>query len=330
VFFPYLRSHGIKQVIQTGDLFDRRKFINFQTLYLSKGYFFDEFAKGDLQLITYLGNHDTYYKNTLRVNSPELLLREYIQDSQIQVITTPQTIELDGLKVDIIPWICADNDPQIKQFIDSSVSPVAFGHFEITGFSMEKGSVCYTGMNRSDLKRYDMVISGHFHHRSTDGHIWYVGTPGQITWADHDDRRGFHIFDTTKRTLEFIPNPFTMFHKVIYDDTNETVMSIDAKDYGEFTNTYVKVIVQKKESAILFDRFISNFYQAHPADLSVIEDFTEYGSLDELVNGGLDQGENTAVLLDQYIDSIEVGLDKDKMKGTMRKIYTEALTLENR
>jgi DNA repair exonuclease SbcCD nuclease subunit len=330
VFFPYVRAQGINTVIQTGDLFDRRKFINFNTLFTAHGYFFDEFAKGDLKLISYLGNHDVYYKNTLQINSPELVLRDYILNGQIQIITKPEELDLAGLKVDVIPWICQENEREAKAFIANSKNQVAFGHFEIAGFSMEKGSVCYDGMNRDDLKRYEMVISGHFHHRSTDGHIYYVGTPGEITWADWEDKRGFHVFDTETRNLEFVPNPLTMFHKVVYDDTQETITTIDNKDYSEYSNRYVKVIVQKKNSAVLFDRFISNFYQANPADLSVVEDFTEYSSIADLMNGGLDQGENTSVLLDRYVDGIEVGLDKDKMKATMRKIYNEAQALESR
>ena len=38
VFFPYLKEHNIKTIFQFGDLFDSRKSINLQTLYLSKKY----------------------------------------------------------------------------------------------------------------------------------------------------------------------------------------------------------------------------------------------------------------------------------------------------
>jgi DNA repair exonuclease SbcCD nuclease subunit len=325
VFFPYLETHGIKTVIQTGDLFDRRKFVNFNTLALAKSYFFDRF-KGDLELYTYLGNHDVYYKNTLDVNSPELTLGEYTDN--ITIIKEPITWTFDGLAVDLVPWICSGNEAKIKAFMANSKSQVCFGHFEIAGFSMEKGSVCFDGMNRDDLNKYEVVISGHFHHRSTDGHIFYVGSPYEMTWADYDDQRGFHVFDTETRLLDFIPNPFSMFHKVIYDDTKESIESIDDKDYSEYTNRYVKVIVQSKNSLVLFDRFISNFYQAAPADLGIVEDFTEYNTLTDLMDG-VDQAQDTLVLLDRYVDSIEVGLDKDKMKAVMRKIYHEAQALEN-
>ena len=41
VFFPYLKKNNVTTIIQMGDLFDRRKYINFNSLYLSRKYFFD-------------------------------------------------------------------------------------------------------------------------------------------------------------------------------------------------------------------------------------------------------------------------------------------------
>ena len=38
VFFPYLEEHGINTIIQLGDLFDRRKYINFLSLAESFGF----------------------------------------------------------------------------------------------------------------------------------------------------------------------------------------------------------------------------------------------------------------------------------------------------
>ena len=36
VFFPYLKENNITTIIQMGDLFDRIKYINFNSLYLSR------------------------------------------------------------------------------------------------------------------------------------------------------------------------------------------------------------------------------------------------------------------------------------------------------
>lgn len=76
-FFPYIEKHGIKTVIQLGDLFDRRKYINFVSLSESRRYFFDRLQEFDIDFHALIGNHDIFWKNSVEVNSPDLLLRGY-------------------------------------------------------------------------------------------------------------------------------------------------------------------------------------------------------------------------------------------------------------
>jgi len=272
-------------------------------------------------MITYLGNHDIYYKNTLTLNSPDLLLSAYFHTDHIRVVDKPTTL---WEEIDIIPWICEENKAKVEAFMANSHSQICFGHFELQGFEMESGIPCDHGMSRDELKQYDTVISGHFHHRSSDGWIFYVGSPYEFTWADYDDPRGFHIFDTETRSLEFIENPYKMFYKIEYDDTNETMETIDAKDYSEYKDKIVKVVVKSRKNDFLFDRFMENFHKATPADLGVVEDFTDYTQAESLMEEGLDQAEHTHILLDKYVESIEMKLDKSKMKNLMRQIYNQA------
>jgi DNA repair exonuclease SbcCD nuclease subunit len=215
IFFPYLKENNITTVFQLGDLFDRRKFINFNSLYLCRKYFFDKLKENNITFYTILGNHDISFKNTLEVNSPQLLLKDY---DNITVYDDFATIDFDGVAFDIIPWLCPENEETIFKAINESKSQLAFGHFEIDGFEMDRGNICRGGIDKNKLIKYDMVLTGHFHHKSDDGHIYYVGTPNEMTWADYNDPRGFHIFDTATREMEFIQNPYRMFHKINYDD----------------------------------------------------------------------------------------------------------------
>ena len=176
VFFPYLEEHGIQNVYQLGDLFDRRKYISFQTLALSRKYFFDVMKEKNIQFFTLLGNHDITFKNTLEVNSPQLLLKEY---DNIHIFDKPFNDK--ELGIDIIPWICQDNEAEIREFIKNSSNQICFGHFELQGFEMDRGNVCHEGMDPQILSRYELVLSGHFHHKSQNGNILYVGTPGEMT-----------------------------------------------------------------------------------------------------------------------------------------------------
>jgi DNA repair exonuclease SbcCD nuclease subunit len=327
-FFPYLEKHNIKVVVQTGDLFDRRKFINYNTLQLSKGYFFNWFTYPNRPiLLTYPGNHDIFYRNSLQINSQDSLLSDYVRRGFIKSFSEPTTYEFeDGTQADFIPWICRENETNIKKFIETTTSQIAFGHFEIAGFEMERGNICNEGMQRSSLDRYEIAISGHFHHKSSDGHVYYVGAPCEHTWSDYDDPRGFHIFDTQTRDLEFIENPFQIHHKVVYDDSIDTLEGIQSRDFGRYTTNIVKVVVQSKTNPFMFDIFMEKLYQSNPLDVSIVENFTDTNISDEDVAEHMD---NTITLITKAVDGIETNLDKDRLKIVMRDIYREAEVLES-
>jgi DNA repair exonuclease SbcCD nuclease subunit len=324
VFFPFLVDNNIGVVYQLGDLFDRRKFINFNSLYLSRQYFFNKLKNLNIEFHTLLGNHDVTYKNTLEVNSSQLLLNEY---HNITVHDEPVTVTIDGVDIDIIPWICADNEVEISEFIKNSKSQICFGHFEIAGFEMDRGNVCHEGLDKNILKRYDVVLSGHFHHKSSDGQITYVGTPGEMTWADYNDSRGFHIFDTDTRGLKFVENPYRMFHKINYDDSVQDFEHWKSYDYDQYKGSYVKIVVLNKQNPYLFDNVLDNLYKASPSDISVVEDFSDV--LIENDPDIIDQAEDTMTILSKYIDGLTMNVDGDKLKTVMRELYVEALNVEN-
>ena len=321
VFFPYLEEHGIKNVYQLGDLFDRRKYISFQTLALSRKYFFDVMKEKNIQFYTLLGNHDITFKNTLEINSPQLLLKEY---PNVWIFDKPYSSQFG---FDIIPWICKDNEAEIMDFIKNSTNQMCFGHFEIAGFEMDRGNICHEGMDASILSRYELVLSGHFHHKSQNGNIVYVGTPGEMTWADYNDERGFHILDTETRELTFIPNPHTMFVKMGYNDEVMTYNSISNADYSNLSGKYVKVVVEKRSDAFAFDTFIDCITKANPLDISVVEDFSEITEASPDVE--VDQSEDTMTILDKYVDGLTLPVESGKIKNILRGVYFEAMSSEN-
>jgi DNA repair exonuclease SbcCD nuclease subunit len=323
VFFPYLIENEIDTVFQLGDMFDRRKFINFNTLYLCRKYFFDKCETLGIKVHTLLGNHDVTFKNTLEVNSTGLLLNEY---HNIEYYDDFQTVEFDGVPIDIVPWLCSDNQESIFESIKNSKSQLCFGHFEIDGFEMDRGNVCHGGIDRKTLNKYDMVLTGHFHHKSNDGHIYYVGTPGEMTWSDYNDPRGFHIFDTATRELEFIQNPYRMFHKVTYDDGEQDFEFWKNYDFSPLKETFVKVVVLNKQNPYLFDNVLDNLYKIGVCDISIVEDFTDTNLEDD--QELIDQAEDTMTILSKYIDNLTLNVEAEKLKTLMRELYVEALNTE--
>ena len=323
VLFPYLKANDIEVIFQLGDLFDRRKYINFNSLHLCRQYFFDRCEILGIKVHTLLGNHDIAYKNTLEVNSTGLLLNEY---NNVEYYDSFETINFDGLNIDIVPWLCDENEVKIFEQMKESKSQICFGHFDIAGFQMEKGILSDTGVDKKVFSRYDIVLSGHFHHKSTDGQITYTGTPYEMTWSDYNDPKGFHIFDTDTRELEFVENPFHMFNKVMYDDKIHDFEYWKTYDFDSLKDSYVKVVVLNKQNPYLFDTVIDTLYKKGIADISIVEDFSDivFDQDQELI----DQAEDTMTILNKYIDNLSLNVENEKLKSLMRELYVEALNSE--
>ena len=328
IFFPCLEKERITTVLMLGDTFDRRKYINYITWDKAKRIYFNELSKRNIKTYIIVGNHDTAYKNTNDVNSPELLLQEY---DNIHIIDTPQTIHLDyahtSSDVLMIPWICAENYNQCLEEIKNSRAKVCMGHFEIDGFVMHPGAVCEGGLSPKLFTQFDTVFSGHYHHKSSNGNIHYLGNPYQLTWQDYNDVRGFHLFDPSDRSTEFIPNPNTMFHKIVYDDTVTTIEELSIKDFSDYKNTYVKVVVVNKTNPYIFDKFLSNLYLVGPADVTIVEDFTVL--TEGLEDDTIDQAEDTMTIINNFVDSQSgTQIDNNRLKSLLRELYVEAQSLD--
>lgn len=313
IFFPNIDKRKMDTVVCLGDTFDRRKYINFNSLQNCKRYFFDELDRRNIKVHMLVGNHDVAYKNTNDVNSPDLLLREY---KNITTYSSPITIDIEGRLILMLPWICSGNYEESMQAIDSSPADVCFGHLELEGYQMFKGQENYEGFDPKLFKKFDLVCSGHFHHRQTKGNITYLGNPYQMFWNDYDDPRGFHIFDTETLELEFIENPYTIFEKVYYDDTKP----IPTPD--EYANKLIKLIVVEKTDQSKYDTFVDKLYKANPLEVKIIEDMSEFEA-DILDDDDIDLSD-TQTLLSQYVDALETDVDKVRLKTLMKTLYIEA------
>src|SRR6056300_429521 len=317
-FFPYLEKNNITNVIQLGDLFDRRKYINFNTLALSKAYFFDRIAAQNISFYTLLGNHDIFWKESLEVSSTGLVLGEY----DIHLIDKPSVINIDGTTIDMIPWICKENQKEVFEYIDQSKSDLCFGHFEIAGFPMYKGMVVHHGLSHEMFSKYERVLSGHYHTRSKQENIEYVGTPYEMTWQDYNDPRGFSVFDTETRELEFIRNPYTIHEKITYDDKNHDPIDLSTIDIKD---KYVKLAVVNKTDLYKFDQFVNEMYTKDAYEIKIIEDFSEFndGEISTDINI-----EDTMSILSNYVDSVETEENKEEIKSVLKELYLEAINQE--
>ena len=320
VFFPECEKHGIKQIVHLGDYYDHRKFVNFKALNHNRRVFLDQLRKRGMSMDIILGNHDVYYKNTNELNSLKECLGHYM--NEVHIITEPTVMQYDSLKMGLVPWICQDNYELCMNFIKDCKADWIGSHLELNGFEMMRGLTNKHGMDPKLFSRFEMVLSGHYHCSSKKDNIWYLGSQMEFFWSDAHDPKYFHILDTETREMTKIRNPHTLFEKILYNDEE-----MDYNNYNkDLTNKFVKVVVVNKTDPFIFDRFIDNIQNQKIYELKIAENFNEFiGANVEDENMSF---EDTAEIVDTYIDAVETDLDKNKIKVEMRQLMTEAQALE--
>jgi DNA repair exonuclease SbcCD nuclease subunit len=321
-FFPRIDEEQIDTILILGDVFDRRKYINFDTLDRTRSYWFDEIQKRNITSHYVLGNHDVYFKSTNRISSPALLLRDY---DNLFVYEEPTEIDLDGTTVLLLPWINNENYERSMEAIESSNASIVGAHLELRGFEMYRGAVNEHGLSHSTFAKFDSVFTGHFHHKSTKDNIHYLGAPYEMTWSDYDDPRGFHIYETRSQELTFVSNQFTIFNKVFYDDETCSENELIERNYSHIENTYVKVVVKNKNNPYLFDLFIDRINSHSPIQLQVVEDNFNLNLENE--EDIISEAEDTMTIIQKYIKNLSLD-NTATIEKLFHDLYADALSIE--
>lgn len=322
VFFPYLNENGIKNIIHLGDYYEHRRYINFKALNANRHHFLEKLRDYGITMDIIPGNHDTYYKNTNELNSLKELLGHYM--NEVNIVMEPRVLEYDSLRVGLVPWIAPDVEKESYDFLTNCKADVIGGHFELEGFEMLRGIPCTHGMKTDLLDRFELVISGHFHTKSQQGNIHYLGSQMEFFWSDAHDPKYFHILDTETRELTPVLNPVTLFERIYYDDSKDTdYLTLDVSHLNE---KFVKVVVINKTDSFTFDRFLDRIQSQNIHELKIAENFSEF--VGENVEDENVSVEDTESLLRTYIESVETSLDKDRIKNQVHELMKEAQTAE--
>ena len=312
VFFPTLEKKGVRAIFDLGDTFDNRKSMDFNTFHRVRENYFERLKPYNVHML--LGNHCTYYKNTNRINSPELLLDQY---KNIKIYSEPTEV-LMGKKVFLmLPWINKENQEDVFRRLETSEADICCGHLELNGFEVTPGMKMDHGMDPSLFHRFKRVWSGHFHHKSKKGNVQYLGNPYQMYWNDYKDRRGFHIYDTESDRLKFVENPYEIFDKIFYDDAS---VDYNKQDVSGYKDQFIKIIVEEKRDYQMFETLVDRLYNVGAHDVKIVETL-----VDEDDNKDIEvSSKDTLTLLNEYIDEVEMSVDKSDLKNLMRSLYTES------
>lgn len=330
VFFPECLKQGITEILHLGDYYDHRKFTNIKALAANKTNFIEKLREYGMTMNIIPGNHDVYYKSTNDVCSLQEIVM--LHADVIKLHMNPTILDYDGLKIALLPWINPENYAESVEFIQTAQAPILGAHLELAGFEMMKGMPAAShGMNAELFSRFEKVLSGHYHTKSDKGNIHYLGTPYELTWADCDDPKYFHILDTETREIEAIRNPITLFNKLVYDDSDaddNIYADLAEYDFSALSSTYVKILVSVKKNPYLFDKFVDAIQAANPFEVKIVENFDEYNASNVTIDEST-VATDTVSLLNNYVDAVETNLDRDRIKTLLQELYIEAQALDS-
>ncbi len=315
VFFPNLEKMGVKTVIDLGDTFDNRKGIDFNVWNRVRQHYFQRLEDMGIFVHMILGNHCVYYKNTNEINSPELILKDF---SNIEIYSRPETVMIDGAKILMMPWINSQNYEETMKHIEDTSAEIAMGHLELDGFEVTPGMTHEGGMNPKIFSKFKQVFSGHYHHKSTRGNVTYLGNPYQMYWNDYKDPRGFHLYEPKTNKIAFIKNPYEIFQKIYYNDSTGSHIGFDT---SQCANSFVKIIVEDKKDYLEFEKFVDSVFATQPHDVKIIETLVNDSFVEE---EEISEVKDTLTLLNEYIDEVELTVDKAKLKNIMKSLYIES------
>ncbi len=314
-FFNFIDKTKIKNIVQTGDLFDVRKSINVWAINQFRTMFLDEITKRNIKLYVLVGNHDIYYRESIKINTIREMLTDYqaLNPDILTIIDEPTNINIAGEKFLICPWVCKENEVIIDEMIKSTDAKYCIGHFEFNGFEMQKGQTIKTKWDHKQYDKFDMVISGHYHHKSKKDNVIYVGTPYQITWSDYNDDKGFWVFDSGK--MYFCKNKHTIFNRIEYSEDF-------VPESESIKNKYVQVIVRSRPDKKKFNSFLDSLHLMSPHEVKVREVFSEEFSSETMHH----DVKNTESIIKEFIECSVIELDKQKMIEIMNQLYKEVIS----
>ena len=263
-----------------------------------------------IEVHTVVGNHTAYYKNTNDINAVDLLLREYCN---IRIYSEPTEIRLGNLDVLLLPWINPENESNTYSLIKTTTCICAMGHLELAGFRVNSQIIMEHGLESKLFEKFSRVYSGHYHTRSNDGRVFYLGNPYEIYWSDWNDTRGFTIFDTETLDHHHIDNPYNMFEIINYD---EDTTKLDS----DYENNIVKVVIKNKKNQLKYEKFLDKLYSQNPAEVKIVENFeVNIKDFEEDI-----ESEDTISILDRYIQESETNKDKTRIMSIMREVHKES------
>lgn len=332
-FIPYIKENAKEGdiLIHCGDLYDNRTSIPIIASYKAEKILLELSKIIPIHII--VGNHDLWNKGSNDINS----IRLFNHVNNVSVYTEPNSIQIGGKKLILMPWI--EKRLDMLKAIDENKGDYLFCHSDLNGCKMHLNSVAHRNVDKIDVEafgKYKHVFSGHIHIRQTDQNFTFVGSPYQMDRNDMGDQKGITILDLSNDEIGFEPNNYSPVFRKFSVKNEEDIDKLDelkgSKDYIDISISNNLLISNRK----LRRKLETMLETGNFASVDYIDDIVAVGSDDIRINesGEIIEDElDTSIQLD-YEDYIKEYIlkqkyDNEKFKSGMLVEYDEVVRIFN-
>ena len=303
-----LRVHGIKDILVCGDLFHYRDEIAVNTIHIV-----NELLKlwKDFNIVILAGNHDSFYKDRVDVNSLSILNGW----NNITVVDTPTSVRCFNRDLMFCPW--GTSAVEIQE------SDIIFGHFEIMSFKMNHFKTCTEGISSSQLlEKTDLVITGHFHHRDErhypDGDILYLGNPFQMDFGDVGTTKGYYLLDIPKGEYTYYENKISPTHHKIKLSDLAAVGYVSKKYTKILKNNIIRLMIDLHIMPDEIEVILQEFSKSTPRMLNVEHNitFNNFGISDDNDEYDL-SGVDIATAIEEFVGLLDIDDSSQVLEYTL-------------
>lgn len=333
-FFPWCLKNGVKNVVHCGDFVHNRNIIDLWINQEIKSRFFKWFEDNGVNLHIIVGNHDSYYKNTIEYNYLSENTKEF---SHVHVYQEQEKIKIGKYTFLMVPWIVNEHSFRFEDSAD-----ICVGHFEMSGFKMTSQMFSTGGLDVGIFDQFKAVFTGHYHIRSHRKNIYYVGSQYPITWNDYGEDQGFYVVEDGFK-ISYIDNKVNArFLKIYYDEINgEQNVSIggirkrnllpvtleDAIAYAK--ENYCKLITNHVANQSLLDAFYTSLtnvsrdgYKIEIIDSNEIVEGYDLTELEQQIQDEADIQTTVSTYLTSM--TFEKDIDGDMLVKLFSELFKEA------
>jgi len=209
-------ERGISTIIIGGDVNHTKSIIHARPFVLFKN-ILEKYS--NLYFIILHGNHDGTDKQDISESAINLL-----KSDNVSIITKTYNIE----DIYMVPYsmFIADDINKIKK------AKILISHFGLSDAELSTGISIKEELSSSKLKRFPLVLLGHYHKPQHLNNVYYVGSPIQFRRDEVGEEKRFLIVDSDTLEVESIPTEgYRKYREIIIDKSNiHEIENIDTKD----------------------------------------------------------------------------------------------------